>query len=61
MDVFTQDLGLVAIVADGRLAGFDVLVGGGMGTTHGKPATYPQLACGLGYCRPEQVCRWRRP
>ncbi len=55
VDVFTQDLGLVAIVADGRLAGFDVLVGGGMGTTHGKPATYPQLACGLGYCRPEQV------
>jgi sulfite reductase (NADPH) hemoprotein beta-component len=55
IDVFTQDVGLVAMVADGRLAGFDVLVGGGMGTTHGQPATYPQLASGVGFCRPEQV------
>ncbi len=55
IDVFTQDLGFVAIVADGRLAGFNVLVGGGMGTTHGEPATYPQLASGIGFCLPEKV------
>ena len=55
VDVFTQDVGLVAIVAGGRLSGFNVLVGGGMGTTHGEPATYPKLASGIGFCRPEQV------
>ena len=55
VNVFTQDLGLVAIVVDGRLSGFDVLVGGGMGTTHGEAATYPKLAAGIGFCRAEQV------
>jgi sulfite reductase (NADPH) hemoprotein beta-component len=55
VDVCTQDLGLVAIVVDGRLAGFNVLIGGGMGTTHGEPATYPQLSSGIGFCLPEKV------
>jgi sulfite reductase (NADPH) hemoprotein beta-component len=55
VDVFTHDLGLVAIVEDGRLIGFNVLVGGGMGTTHGEPATYPRLASGIGFCRPDAL------
>ena len=62
VDVFTHDLGLVAIVADGRLAGFDVLVGGGMGTTHGEPATYP-AACLRHRLLPARTGRrrWPRP
>ncbi|MDE2280875.1 MAG: sulfite reductase, partial [Xanthomonadaceae bacterium] len=39
VDVFAQDLGLVAIVDDGELRGFNVAIGGGMGATHGDPST----------------------
>jgi sulfite reductase (NADPH) hemoprotein beta-component len=55
VDVFAHDLGFIAVVEDGRLAGFNVSVGGGMGMTHGKTATYPNLAWVIGFCRPEQV------
>lgn len=55
IDVFSQDLGLIAIVEDGRLLGFNIAVGGGMGMTHGDPKTYPQVAKVIGFCRPEQV------
>jgi sulfite reductase (ferredoxin) len=44
IDVYTQDIGLVARLQDGQLAGFTMLIGGGMGMTHGKPDTYPLLA-----------------
>ena len=43
VDVFSQDLGFIAIIEDGRLKGFNVSVGGGMGMTHGDPKTYPQV------------------
>ena len=55
IDVFTQDLGFIAIVDDGRLAGFNVSVGGGMGMSHGEPATYPNLGTVIGFLRPEQI------
>ena len=35
IDVFSQDLGFIAIVEEGRLIGFNVAIGGGMGMTHG--------------------------
>ncbi|MEH6996607.1 sulfite reductase, partial [Neobacillus drentensis] len=35
IDVFSQDLGLIAIVEDGKLIGFNVAIGGGMGSSHG--------------------------
>ena len=41
IDVYSQDIGMVAHIDDGKLAGFTVLVGGGMGMTHGHPETYP--------------------
>jgi sulfite reductase (NADPH) hemoprotein beta-component len=55
VDVLANDLGLIAIIEDGRLQGFNVGVGGGMGMTHGEPDTYPNLAWVIGICRPEQV------
>ncbi|PUA37583.1 sulfite reductase [Paenibacillus elgii] len=55
VDVFSQDLGLIAIHEEGRLLGFNVAVGGGMGMTHGDPQTYPQLARVIGFVTPEQV------
>ncbi|MEC2063930.1 assimilatory sulfite reductase (NADPH) hemoprotein subunit [Bacillus inaquosorum] len=55
IDVFSQDLGFIAIVEDGKLIGFNVAIGGGMGMTHGDTATYPQLAKVIGFCPPEQL------
>ena len=55
IDVFAQDLGLIAIVEKDQLTGFNVSVGGGMGMTHGDKATYPRLGEVVGFCLPEQV------
>jgi sulfite reductase (NADPH) hemoprotein beta-component len=55
IDVFAQDLGFIAIAEKNALAGFDVSVGGGMGVTHGDPATYPRLGEVIGFCRPERL------
>ncbi len=55
VDVFAHDLGFIAIVEDGQLVGFNVTVGGGMGTTHGEAATYPRLADVVGFASPGQM------
>lgn len=58
VDVFAQDLGFIAIAAagePGRLAGFNVTAGGGLGATHGDAATYPRLADVLGFIAPEHA------
>jgi sulfite reductase (NADPH) hemoprotein beta-component len=55
VDIFAQDLGFIAIVERGELQGFNVTVGGGLGTTHGEAATYPRLADVVGFLRPEQL------
>ncbi|WML39463.1 assimilatory sulfite reductase (NADPH) hemoprotein subunit [Neobacillus sp. OS1-2] len=55
IDVFSQDLGLIAIVENGKLIGFNLAIGGGMGMSHGDKATYPQVAKVIGFCTPEQV------
>ncbi|MGY8612212.1 assimilatory sulfite reductase (NADPH) hemoprotein subunit [Bacillus velezensis] len=55
IDVYSQDLGFIAIVEEGRLIGFNVAIGGGMGMTHGDTATYPQLSKVIGFCKPEQL------
>jgi sulfite reductase (ferredoxin) len=49
VDIFTQDIGLVAVAENDTLHGFTVLVGGGMGMTHGKKETFPRLGTPLGY------------
>ncbi len=55
VDVLANDLGFIAIVEQGELAGFNLTVGGGLGTSHGEPATYPRLADVVGFLRPECV------
>jgi sulfite reductase (ferredoxin) len=54
-DVYSNDLGFLAIPDGGRIAGFNVLVGGGLGMTHGKKVTYPRLGDPLGFALPEDV------
>lgn len=55
VDVFSQDLGFIAIVENGTLVGFNVAVGGGMGMTHGDTATYPQVSKVIGFITPDQM------
>ncbi len=55
VDVFAHDLSFIAIEKNGELAGFNVLVGGGMGATHGEADTYPRVADVIGYCTAKQA------
>ncbi len=55
IDVFSQDLGFIALQEANKLIGFNVSVGGGMGMTHGNTNTYPQLGRVIGFCSPDQV------
>merc|ERR1711939_704877 len=55
-DVYAHDIGLIAIKGDdGKLQGFNVLAGGGMGATHNNKKTYPQVGRMFGYCSKEDV------
>jgi sulfite reductase (ferredoxin) len=49
IDIYAQDLGLLAIVENNQIAGYNVLVGGGMGMTHGNANTFPFLAKAICY------------
>jgi len=55
VDVFSNDLGFVGIAEGGKISGYNVLVGGGLGMTHGKTTTFPRVADVIGFCRPEQA------
>lgn len=56
VDVYTNDVGLVAIFdADNQLTGFNVLVGGGMGITHQSEETVTRLADLVGYVKVDQA------
>ena len=55
VDVFSQDLGFIAIEEGGRIVGYNVVAGGGMGMTHGEPDTFPRTADVIGFCTPDQA------
>ncbi len=54
VDLFTNDLGLIAIIENNQLKGFNIVVGGGLGTTHGNANTYPRLGNVLGFVDTEE-------
>jgi sulfite reductase (NADPH) hemoprotein beta-component len=49
VDVFANDIGLIAIVENEKLTGFNVVVGGGLSATHGNKETYPRLGTVIGF------------
>jgi sulfite reductase (NADPH) hemoprotein beta-component len=55
LDVFTNCLGLIAVVENDHLVGYNLVVGGGMGRTHGNKETYPRLASELGFFTPDKL------
>lgn len=54
-DVYTQDIGFVAIEENKKLAGFNVVIGGGMGSTFGDSTTYPKLGDVIGFVSPDKL------
>ncbi|QIW99129.1 hypothetical protein AMS68_004647 [Peltaster fructicola] len=55
-DVYAHDIGLIAIRGkDDKLAGFNLLAGGGMGVTHNMRKTYPRTGSCLGYVDASEV------
>ena len=55
IDVFSHDIGLVAVVDKDVFIGCNVFVGGGLGVTHGNSATKALLAQPFGFCPPEAL------
>ncbi|WP_437225804.1 NADPH-dependent assimilatory sulfite reductase hemoprotein subunit [Planctomicrobium sp. SH661] len=55
VDVYTQDLGLIAVVENDTIIGYNVLVGGGQGMTPAKKDTFPALGFKMTFVPPEQV------
>ena len=56
VDIYAHDLGIVPVLnPHGVLLGYDLTVGGGLGTTHGKKQTYPRLADEFAFVAPHQL------
>lgn len=54
VDVFANDIGLVAVISNGHLEGFNIAIGGGLSSTHGNSDTYPRLATLIGFVPGEE-------
>ncbi|MEO6244468.1 MAG: NADPH-dependent assimilatory sulfite reductase hemoprotein subunit [Opitutaceae bacterium] len=56
VDIYGNDLGFIAITdAAGKLAGFNVTVGGGLGMSHNQIETFPRIADVMGFCTVKQA------
>jgi sulfite reductase (NADPH) hemoprotein beta-component len=54
VDVFANDIGLIAIIENDELKGFNIAIGGGLSSTHGNEETYPRLATVIGFTDTEE-------
>lgn len=54
VDVFANDIGLIAVIEKNKLLGFNLAIGGGLSATHGNKETYPRLATVIGFCDSEE-------
>ena len=54
VDVFGNDVGLIAVIENDQLKGFNIAIGGGLSTTHGNLETYPRLATIIGFADSEE-------
>ncbi|TWU36592.1 Sulfite reductase [NADPH] hemoprotein beta-component [Novipirellula aureliae] len=55
IDIYTQDIGFLAVVRNDKIIGYNVLVGGGMGTTPSAKKTFPALGKRMAFVAPEQA------
>src|SRR5882672_4526761 len=55
VDIFTNDLGFIVVAENGKLLGYNLLAGGGMGMSHNNAQTFPRLADVIGFFTPEHL------
>jgi len=55
VDLHANDLNFIAIAENGRLVGFNLLVGGGLSIDHGNKATYARTASEFGYLPVDKI------
>lgn len=55
IDIYTNDLGFLAIVENDRIVGYNVVVGGSMGVTPSAKKTFPAIARRMAFITPDQV------
>jgi sulfite reductase (ferredoxin) len=55
VDLYTQDLGIEAVHENGKIEGYDLIVGGGLGFHHGVEATYPRVGTRLARVEPAGI------
>ncbi|ORM67264.1 assimilatory sulfite reductase (NADPH) hemoprotein subunit [Pantoea rwandensis] len=55
VDLHANDLNFIAIAENGKLIGFNLLVGGGLSIDHGNKATYARTASEFGYLPVEKI------
>jgi len=55
VDLYTQDIGIMAVTEDGKIVGYEVLAGGGLGYSHTLDKTYPRAGSHLAFVQPEEL------
>lgn len=55
VDLYANDLGLMAVVEGDQIIGYNVLVGGGMGVTPSAEKTFPAVAKRMAFIKPEEA------
>lgn len=55
IDVYTQDLGFIAATESGKIVGYEVIAGGGLGYSHTLEKTYPRLATPLAFVQADEI------
>jgi sulfite reductase (ferredoxin) len=54
-DVYTQDVGIIAVTETGKIVGYEILAGGGLGYSHTKKNTYPRAASHVAFVSEDEV------
>ena len=55
MDVYINDIAVIAIIKNKKLQGFNIAIGGGLAMTFGRSDTYPRLASDIAYITPDKL------
>ena len=55
VDLYTQDLGIMAVTEDGKIVGYEILAGGGLGHAHTNPKTYARAGSHVAFVQEDEV------
>ena len=55
VDVYTHDIGIIAVTENGKISGYEVLVGGGLGYSHRKRNTYARAGTPFAFVQEDEL------